>query len=66
MCIIRIKTNIFSQSSKFLKNGTIGPDGITPESVRNAFGRFIIEAIKSNANDRVSAYAELRISSIKL
>ena len=44
------KTNTFSQSSKLKKNGTIVPDGITPESVRNAFGSFAIEAITSNVN----------------
>ncbi len=48
------KTNIFSQSSKLLKKGTVGPEGTTAESVRDALSRFIIDANESNNNHKLS------------
>ena len=48
------KTNIFSQSSIVSKNETVGPEGTTPESVRDALSKLITALMESNNKENVS------------
>ncbi len=51
------KTRVFSHNSKPLKNGTEGPEGMTPESAREAFSKLITETRDKKNSDSDSTYS---------